>query len=439
MDLNPAADSAFPPVHTSPAADGALPAADPTQESAALREANQQLVLATLRAQAAEAELREAARHKDEFLAMLGHELRNPLVPIRNAAEVLHRIAGDDPRVAWVHDMLVRQVGHITRLVDDLLDISLISRGALQLHLEPVDVGAVIGRAVDAVEPLIQRKRHHLRCDVALETAWVQGDAIRLTQVFENLLTNAAKYTPDTGEIAVTLTVADQQAVIRVRDNGLGIAPGMESRIFELFVQDARAADRSEGGLGIGLALVRHLIELHGGAIETSSQGAGQGTEFVIRLPLLAEAQLPARQAPLAIESSGTGRVMIVDDDVEGGESMAILLKLYGYDVDRATDLPSALQVGKAFQPQAVLMDISMPDADGYEVARQLGALPEVGGQVAYIAVTGFGQASDFKRSKDAGFFHHLVKPVDPDELDLILKSALLGHRADHAPGAITE
>lgn len=363
---------------------------------------------------------------------MLGHELRNPLVPIRNAAEVLHRVAGEDERVAWVYDVLVRQVGHITRLVDDLLDISLISRGAMQLRFEPVDVGVVIGRAVEAVEPLIQRKHHHLRCELPREPALVAGDAIRLMQVFENLLTNAAKYTQDGGEIVLTLETLDQSAVIHVRDNGLGIAAGMQSRIFELFVQDARASDRSEGGLGIGLALVRHLVVLHHGAIEATSEGSDKGTEFVVRLPLLPEAHLPVPEAIPAAHGA-TGRVMIVDDDVEGGESMAVLLQLYGYEVERATDLRSALQIGRSFRPQAVLMDISMPDADGYEVARRLGAIPEVGREVTYIAVTGFGQPNDFQRSQEAGFAHHLVKPVEPDELDNILKKALLGRGSDDA------
>jgi two-component system CheB/CheR fusion protein len=399
---------------------------DPTEQGAALLEANQQLVLATMRAQAAETELREAARHKDEFLAMLGHELRNPLVPIRNAAEVLRHIAGDDKRVVWVHDVLVRQVGRMTRLVDDLLDISLISRDAMQLRLEPVDVVSAIRSAVEAVEPLIKRKKHRLHCQLPpRKSAWVEGDPIRLTQVFENLLTNAAKYTHDDGEISIAMEMVDQCAVIRVRDNGLGISPGMQSRIFELFVQDARAADRSEGGLGIGLALVRHLVELHRGVIDASSEGEGRGTEFTIRLPLLPKARRPTQEA-LPLLDRATGRVMIVDDDVEGGESMAVLLGLYGYEVQRATDLQSALQVGRAFRPQAVLMDISMPDADGYEVARRLSAIPAIGRDVTYIAVTGFGQPNDFRRSEEAGFAHHLVKPVDPGELDHILRQTMM-------------
>ena len=402
----------------------ATPPLNSTEQAAALLEANQQLVLATMRAQAAEQELREAARHKDEFLAMLGHELRNPLVPIRNAAEVLKQIGGDDKRVAWVHDVLVRQVGHMTRLVDDLLDISLISRGALKLRLEPVDLERAIASALEAVEPIIKRKNHRVRCELPPHPTWVEGDPIRLTQVFENLLTNAAKYTHDHGEISVTMEVVDQCAVIRVRDNGLGIAPGMQSRIFELFVQDARAADRSEGGLGIGLALVRHLVNLHRGTIDALSKGEGQGTEFTVRLPLLREAPRPAQEA-VPSSDGATGRVMIVDDDVEGGESMAVVLGIYGYEVQRATDLQSALQVARAFRPQAVLMDISMPGADGYEVARRLSAITEVGRDIRYIAVTGLGQPEDFRRSQEAGFAHHLVKPVDPNELDHILRQTM--------------
>ena len=260
--------------------------------AAVLREANEQLVLATVRAQAAEDELRETARHQGEFLAMLGHELRNPLAPIRNAAEVLHRVAGEDRRVAWIYDVLVRQVTHLSGLVDDLVDISLISRGKMELRVEPVDVGVVIAQAVDAVDPLVKRKHHHLRCEFPREPAWVEGDAIRLTEVFENLLTHAAKYTQDGGEILLKLEIVAQSVVIRVRDNGLGLTPGTESPV-ELFAQDARAADRSEGRLGIGLTLARHLVELHRGVIEARGEGVDKGTEFVVRLPLRLESHLP--------------------------------------------------------------------------------------------------------------------------------------------------
>lgn len=398
----------------------------PVDARAELLEANQQLVLATLRAQAAEEQLREEARYKDEFLAMLGHELRNPLVPIRNAAEVLQHVDSSDKRVAWVREVLVRQVGHITRLVDDLLDISLISRGAMQLRFEPVDLKLVIQRAIESVEPLVQRRHHRLRCALPSEPAWVDGDAIRLGQVFENLLTNAAKYTQDGGEISIGLVVDGDVAVVRLRDNGLGMSADILPRIFGLFVQDARAADRSQGGLGIGLALVRHLVELHRGTIDVSSAGVDQGSEFAVRLPLRSQAALsvPAASEPDRAASIW-GRVLVVDDDVDAGDSMALLLEVYGYVVQRATDVHTALSLAPAFKPQVVLMDISMPEVDGYEVARRMRALPEVGSDVTYIAVTGFGQPGSFQRSVDAGFAHHMVKPVDPQELDRILRQAL--------------
>ena len=252
----------------------------------------------------------------------------------------------------------------------------------------------------------------------------MQGDAIRLVQVFENLLTNAAKYTDDDGNISIGLEIVSGMAEIRVRDSGLGILPSLQPRIFELFVQDARSLDRSEGGLGIGLALVRHLVNLHGGVVEAHSEGAGKGSEFVVRLPVLPEAAAPS--PAFNPEPAGrTGRVMIVDDDPDAGETMAILLQLYGYEVERAIDLDSAMRVGRTFRPQVVLMDIAMPGADGYEVARRLSAMPEMGNETIYIGVTGFGQPEDFRRSEAAGFAQHLVKPLDPVELDGVLRRVL--------------
>lgn len=379
-----------------------------------------------LRAQIAEDALREAARHKDEFIAMVGHELRNPLTPIRNAAEVLHRIAGDDKRLVWVHDVLVRQVGHMARLVDDLLDISLMTRGTMQLALEPVDVCASIRWALEAAEPLINQRAHRLDRRFPPHPVWVEGDAIRLVQVFENLLTNAAKYSEDHGSIAISVEVVDQVVLIRVRDHGLGIAPDIQPRVFELFVQDARSIDRSQGGLGIGLALVRHLVNLHGGTVEAHSEGVGKGSEFVVRLPLLPDATAPNRLVR-AEPAGGTGRVMIVDDDPDAGETLALLLQIYGYDVERAVDLDSAIGVARRFRPQVVLMDIALPGTDGYEVAQRLSALPEMATEtIFFIGVTGFGQPEDFRRSEAAGFAHHLVKPIDPAELNAVIRQALI-------------
>jgi two-component system, chemotaxis family, CheB/CheR fusion protein len=393
-------------------------------QSEQLREANSQLVLAMLRAQTAEAALREVAQHKDEFIAMVGHELRNPLVPIRNAAEVLNRLAADNPRLTWVHGVLVRQVGHLARMIDDLLDISRITYGTMPIVAVPVDLCVTVRWAVEATEPLLTQRRHHLACRVAQDPLWVAGDAIRLVQVFENLLTNAAKYTQESGAIAVSVVVEEQTAVVRVSDNGIGILPSMLPRIFDLFVQDARSLDRSQGGLGIGLALVHHLVKLHGGTVEAHSAGVDQGSEFVVRLPLLTDVTLANTASALA-PVSGTGRVLIVDDDPEAGETMAVLLQLDGYSVARAVDLDSALLVGATFLPQVVLMDIALPGADGYEVAERLRGLPGIGHETIFIALTGFGRPDDLRRSEEAGFAHHLVKPIEPVELEKLLAQAI--------------
>ncbi len=393
-------------------------------QSDQLRQANSQLVLATLRAQTAEAALREVAQHKDEFIAMVGHELRNPLVPIRNAAEVLNRLAADNPRLTWVHGVVVRQVGHLARMIEDLLDISQITYGKMNLVVVPVDLCVALRWAIEAGEPLMTQRRHHLACHFAQDPLWVAGDAIRLVQVFENLLANAAKYTQEAGAIAVSLAVEGQTAVVRVSDNGIGILPSMRPRIFDLFVQDARSIDRSQGGLGIGLALVQHLVKLHGGTVEAHSAGADQGSEFVVRLPLLTDVNLSNTANALALVS-GTGRVMIVDDDPEAGETLAMLLQMDGYNVARAVDLDSALRVGAAFLPEVVLMDIALPGADGYEVAERLRALPGIGHETMFIALTGFGRPDDLRRSEAAGFAHHLVKPVEPVDLEKILARAV--------------
>ncbi len=372
----------------------------------------------------AEAELRAAAQRKDEFLAMLGHELRNPLAPIRNAAEVLRRIGGNDDRITWVRDTLVRQVDHVTRLVDDLLDISLVTRGALNLHLEPVDVSHAVARAIEATAPIVRRKQHRLDSTLATEPMWVEADAIRLTQIFENLITNAAKYTDERGKLVLSLAREGNEAVFKLRDNGIGIAPEVSARIFELFVQDERSVDRSQGGMGIGLALVRHLVHLHRGSVEAHSEGRGKGSEFVVRLPVVTPAD-HALSPPVVEAGHGHGRVLIVDDDIDGGQSLSMLLELDGYDVALATGLASALEQARILRPQVVVMDVAMPEADGYEVARRLRQLPQVDAKVAFVALKGFGQSSDALRSEREGFAGHLVKPVDPNRLGHLLRELL--------------
>jgi len=375
----------------------------------------------------AERRMREANRRKDEFLAMLGHELRNPLVPIRNAAEVLNQLGGEDTRLRWARDTLVRQVEHVTRLVDDLLDISMITRGSMRLHLEPVELGHVARRACEALAELMQRRRHRFNCRIPDEPLWLEGDAVRLTQILENLLINAAKYTDEGGNIEMTVQRQGERVLIEVVDDGLGIEPEMLSRIFDLFVQDARSLDRSQGGLGIGLALVRHLVELHAGEIRASSGGRGRGSRISLNLPLLPAASIPAPAPAQPANESGKGRVLVVDDDVDAGESMVILLGMYGYKVERAVDLPSALDVARRLLPQVVILDLALPKADGFEIARQLRALPEMGSDVSYISLSGFGQPHDFQRSEQAGFAHHLVKPMNPSELNRLLKALLEG------------
>jgi two-component system CheB/CheR fusion protein len=374
----------------------------------------------------AERALRAADRRKDEFLAMLGHELRNPLVPIRNAAEVLDRVAGDDARLRWVRETLVRQVQHVTRLVDDLLNISRVTRGELRLELEPVELQRAVERGVESATPLILQKRHRFDCKLPGEPIWVKGDAIRLAQVVANLLTNAAKYTDEAGEIAVEVRRSGEQAVVSVRDNGLGIAPGMGERIFDLFVQDERSVDRSEGGLGVGLSLVRHLVLLHGGTVDAHSEGIGKGCEFVVRLPLLAPvAPAASDPRPGAADARTGGRILVVDDDADSAETTTVLLRLDGHEVEAAADLDTALQAAARLRPQVVLLDLALPHSDGYEVMRRLRALPGMPPGTAYVAVSGFGRPEDFERTARAGFERLMVKPVDPEELGRLLRALL--------------
>jgi two-component system, chemotaxis family, CheB/CheR fusion protein len=382
----------------------------------------------------AEQLLREASRSKDEFLAMLGHELRNPLAPIRNAAEVLRRVAPDDQRLTWVHDVLVRQVGHVTRLVDDLLDISTITRGTMQLRVEPVDLVPILARAVDDLEPALKRKRQQFKSQLPAEPLWVEGDKIRLQQVFNNLLGNSAKYTDEGGHIGLSAHREDGHVVVRVDDDGMGIAPEMQPRIFDLFVQDQRSIDRSQGGLGIGLALVRHLVEKHGGTVQAHSPGLGRGSEFVVRLPRLREVPVADSADDAAGAAPSDGRVLIVDDDRESGDSLRVLLELDGFQVESAADLHSALAAAARLRPQVVVMDIAMPQADGYELARRMRALPEIGPGLQVIGLSGFGRTADFERSRAENFAHHFAKPVEPLELERVIRELLAAQAAGTAP-----
>jgi signal transduction histidine kinase len=358
-------------------------------------------------------DVQEADRQKNEFLSMLAHELRNPLAPIRNAVHVLRLQAEGRPELDWARDVIDRQVRHLVRLVDDLLDVSRITRGKVRLQLEAVALAGVVAEAVEASNPEIAAREHRLEVTLPPAPVWVQGDATRLAQVVTNLLNNAAKYTDPGGHIQLTVGREGDEAVVRVRDNGVGIPLEMLSTVFNLFTQADRSLDRSQGGLGIGLTLVKRLVEMHGGRVEADSNGVGRGSEFVVRLPALADTETrSAGAAAVPAPPGGPCAVLLVDDNVDAAESLAILLRLGGCEVRVAHDGPSALAAARTSPPEFVVLDIGLPGMDGYEVARRLRAEPATRDAVL-VAVTGYGREEDVARSREAGFDHHFVKPVE--------------------------
>jgi PAS domain S-box-containing protein len=376
------------------------------------------------------AALADLDRRKNEFLAMLGHELRNPLAPIRNALRLV-RLRQQDPRheVRQAYDIMERQVENLVRLVDDLLDLGRITSGKIQLRMERVDLAIVIARAIEGARPLIDARRHALQIHLPESPVPVEADPVRLAQVLWNLLNNAAKYTPDGGRITLEVELGDG-AVVRIRDTGMGIAPEMLPKVFDLFTQMERTLDRAEGGLGIGLTLVRRLTEMHGGTVAASSEGQGHGSEFVVRLPappdeaLLAGPALPALAERRCAPAFGR-RILVVDDNRDSAESMAMLLRLFGNDVRTVQDGRLALEVAAAYHPNVVLLDIGLPGLDGMEVCRRLRARhDEI--QPLIVALTGYGMEEDRRRSKEAGFDSHMVKPVDLEMLQELLSQPAL-------------
>ncbi|HYG55149.1 MAG TPA: PAS domain S-box protein [Burkholderiales bacterium] len=368
--------------------------------------------------------LREADRRKDEFLATLAHELRNPLAPIRNSLELLKLPRVDAATARQAREMMERQVHSLVRLVDDLLDVARVMRGKIELRKAPVELATVVARAVETVQPLIDVQGHHLELDLPYESLLVDADAVRLAQVISNLLTNAARYTEPRGQIRLAAERQGDEAVLRVRDNGIGIAPEMLSQVFDLFVQGDHAFARAQGGLGIGLTLVKNLTQMHGGTVEAHSGGPGKGAEFVLRLPLVdrqpGEVGEPGGERPH--ESSARGRrVLIVDDNRDAAVSLATLLRHQGHDVQVAHDGPSALTLASSFVPYLVFLDLGMPDMDGYEVARRLRHQPGLE-SVVLVALTGWGQEEARRRTAAAGFHHHLVKPPEPSAVARILE-----------------
>jgi signal transduction histidine kinase/CheY-like chemotaxis protein len=359
--------------------------------------------------------LRDADRRKDEFLAMLAHELRNPLAPIRNGLEIL-RMTGDNPdALTRTRGMMSRQVEHLARLVDDLLDVSRITRGKVDLQLEPVDLNFVLARAVEATRPLIEAHRHRLIMTQPSRPVWVTADLTRMTQVVGNLLTNAAKYSEDEGRIELTLE-ENGEATVRVRDRGVGIAAEMLPRVFDLFTQAGRTLDRSDGGLGIGLTLVRSLVELHGGTVSASSAGLGRGSEFVVRLPIRAQPPVPTADVSVTVEPAHHRRILVVDDNSDAGDSLAMLLEMTGHQVQIARNGMQAVEIASLFKPDVGLLDIGLPGMNGYELAKRLRNEP-FGKDLLLIALTGYGQEDDRRRTREAGFDHHLTKPADTNVL----------------------
>jgi len=382
----------------------------------------------------AEAELSQAHRRKDEFLATLAHELRNPLAPITNALEILRLKDPGDAETRWTRDVIERQVRQMTRLVDDLLDVARITRGKIHLRRERVALAAVVHGAVEAARPFIAASGHSLEVSLPPSPIWLDADPTRLTQVLLNLLNNAAKYTPRDGRIEVVASVQGHEAVLAVRDTGIGIAADHQAGLFEMFSQVEPALERSQGGLGIGLALARGLVELHGGSIAVRSEGRGHGSEFVVRLPI-AQGQIePDALSPQAAAAEpGKLRVMVVDDNRDAAESLALMLELNGHEVTVCHDGRSALAAAPRCQPEVVLLDIGMPGMNGYEVAERL-RQTDAGQQLLLVALTGWGQEEDKRRAVVAGFDHHLTKPVDPASLNAVLQAGEL--RRLHAGGA---
>ena len=365
-----------------------------------------------------QAHLQREHERKDEFLAMLAHELRNPLAPISSAAQLLRMLYAHEPRIKEASEVIGRQVKHMTHLVDDLLDVSRVTRGLVTIEKTSVELGAVLRDAVEQIVPVIKARRHTLTLDLAPQPLLVSGGRTRLIQVAANLLNNAAKYTPEGGDLHVSLQRQGESVVLQVRDNGIGIAPDLLPVVFDLFTQGERTPDRAQGGLGLGLALVKKVVELHAGSVEARSSGTGQGSTFIIRLPLLADAGQAAVAAPAvaAPAVAQARRILVVDDNVDAARTLAMVLEMAGHRVTVEHSAQAALAHAGQEGFDVILLDIGLPYMSGHALARALKGLPCCAG-AALVAVSGYGQAHDRQMSRDAGFAAHLVKPVRAEEL----------------------
>jgi signal transduction histidine kinase len=369
----------------------------------------------------AELALQHASRRKDEFIAILAHELRNPLAPMRNALEVMKRAPNDPGVVERSREMMERQVDHMVTLVDDLMDVSRITRGLVELDRRPVDLALIVRQAMDAAEPAIRQRKHTLSVQLPTEQVHVLADTVRLTQALSNLLTNAAKYTPLGGQLSITVQTEGGEAVITVADNGIGIPPDMLEQVFELFTQTQHSRALVQGGLGIGLSIVKQVVMLHGGSVTAHSDGPGRGSQFRARLPLLEGAGTTGTSAAHAPATTGPARrVLVVDDNRDAAESLAMVVQLLGHEVRTAFDGETALREAEAMRPDLVLLDIGMPGMDGMVLAGHLRARPW-GAAVTLVAVTGWARDTDREATRAAGFDQHLAKPIAVDTLEGLL------------------
>lgn len=373
----------------------------------------------------AEEDLREAHRRKDEFLAMLAHELRNPLAPISSAAQLLTHLQPADARARHASDIIVRQVEHITGLVDDLIDVSRVTRGLISTDQQPCDIARIVELAIEQVRPAVEARGHRLALALAAPPAFILGDQKRLVQALTNLLSNAAKYTPDGGHIALAVDVDGARVRLTVRDDGIGIDAALLPRVFDLFTQGERSADRAQGGLGVGLAVVKSLVELHGGHVDAASAGAGSGSEFTISLPLLHRGVadgIGGRGMPADAPAPAPLRLLVVDDNPDAALMLSMLLEASGYDVSSENGSHAGLRRALEQRPDVCLLDIGLPEMDGYELARRIRSAPQLA-HTTLIAITGYGQQDDKQKAYAAGFDHHLVKPVNTAELTALLRA----------------
>ena len=372
-------------------------------------------------------DLLSEANRRNEFLAMLAHELRNPLAPALNALNLMRLSPSDSEACARAREVASKQIRHLSRLVDDLVDVSRITHGRIRLRQETVDLAQVISQVEESVRPFIDTHRQQLSVYLPTEPIHLNADPTRLVQVLSNLLNNAMKYTQDGGCIWLTVERSEQDVVLHVRDTGIGIEPELLPRVFDLFTQGERGLERSQGGLGIGLTMVQSLVEMHGGSVIAQSDGHGRGSEFVVRLPVLPQVPEFRTHTQKATGQSGNSpsrRVLVVDDSIDAAQSMAALLQLQGHEARVAFDGKGAIEIAARFYPQVVLLDIGMPGMNGYQVAKQLRELPGLE-QTMLVALTGYGQEEDLCRSREAGFHHHLVKPADLDAVQELMVSGI--------------